>query len=230
MSIVSKKFVVGWASRAANLHLLAEPQSPANWKDPVKIPEYVREKEAKRLADAALMPIVGEVDEILILDQTADVVFHERRLTNPDIALEFTNFVAMHETYGGGDLYIPDEEISTKFFGLNARPLFRITALEVMSKYEKVKLPPRSWHNVPGVYDPYEMLVQSDQRRDIAITALCEHLNIEPGFNSAHARARTAYALCERAGLLERWLPTSAAASPSPRSKLLGLLSFERTA
>lgn len=86
---------VGWRSYGARPHLLEPPRAPSNYKDPVKIREYIDAENARAVERAATTPGAGALIEVVAIDlATGETVFASK--DSGDVSVDFASY---YETF-----------------------------------------------------------------------------------------------------------------------------------
>lgn len=100
-----------------------------------------------------------------------------------------------------------DTDPEAVFFGFNLKQVLRIAAFEILqlSGDDRVAVPVRLWHNPAGVYDPVDILLPANDRRDLDLYSLLRYFGIEATAQevaeSAERQAAVVSALVGRAQL-----------------------------
>jgi len=85
-----ERIYVGWVSEAGRADLLTAPKAPSNYKDPDKIKEYIKVKEAERSNRAASTPGAMNITRIVACADSDELVFSS---VGEDAVDDFVNFL-----------------------------------------------------------------------------------------------------------------------------------------
>jgi len=154
-------FCVGWTGQeVASSSALWRPSAPKNYTKEDTIRAWIEDHKA----DAPVLPFVGEVNDIWILDSAGNQVF-----TTPDI-VAFLRFADHHA--GFSNMGALDPEISPKavFVGFNVKQLFLSVAAELWDRGEQT--PFRFWHATPGLFDINDLLIPGALRNGFDVGSL----------------------------------------------------------
>jgi len=134
------------------------------------VPKSYKSDEAKRgwlddyMADAAVLPYVSEVSEVVVKDGDGKTVISTSDTTQ---FMKWANLVA-----GFSDMDALDSEAKMRavFVGFNVKLLFQSVSAELWSK--DVAVPFRFWHGTPGLFDINDLLIPGVLRNGFDVGSL----------------------------------------------------------
>lgn len=162
-------------------------------------------------------PMVGVLASAVILDKDGTCVYTQvlktGELSRARVALPLINF--LREAYPrqfATSLRYGDADPDASLFGFNLKQVLRIAAAEVLHRNtqvtdaERVVVPVKLWHNPVGVYDPFDVLLPSNDQKDLDLYSLLRYYNVETTAEelatSSLRQAETVKTLVERAQLV----------------------------
>ena len=179
----SKCFYSGFTARARaewRQYALA-PTAPSNYKDPVKIAQYVDDATAKQELLVQRTPLLARLTSVVLLDAGGNAVFQRAaadNLVNP-VAVPLAKFL-MDEFPDG--LEQQPGGMGSPLIGFDAKTLLRLMAFDIFSynrtnPADAVQLPINLWYSTAAV-DPYEALIRGDDRKDLDLGSLCDFFGL----------------------------------------------------
>ena len=166
-------FFVGWCGAVAEAAFdMWRPKAPKSYTKPESIATWIDEHRA----DAAILPFVGKLSTVYVLDRNGDVVHAG---SDPTRFLNFANGVGCFNAMKDFD---NEQAPHALFIGFNVKQLFQSVAMELMA--EQVSVPFRFWRSTPGLIDINDLLIPGDLRNGFDVGSLIQYLG--PNFIPAN--------------------------------------------
>lgn len=161
---------------------------PSNYKDPAKIEAKRQEIAANQEMAACKYPMTGVLDEVFVIDDDGNKVFHTTNRTPGQrggaapaffywMMQEFEHSFATSLRFG-------DTEAQALFFGFSIKQIFKITAYEIFaynqgkSTGERIAVPVRFWVNPQGAYDIRDVMLKTPEEKDVDFNAVMKYFGL----------------------------------------------------
>jgi len=119
---------------------------------------------------------------VVLFNQTAPEPGHRGTVAIPFLA----SLLNAYPTQFSDSLSRGDSEAQVVIFGFNIKEILRTVAFEVLG-YNKqqndfVQVPVRFWKDPVGVYDPVDVMLTADFKKDLDLWSLCRYfgINVNP--------------------------------------------------
>lgn len=158
-------------------------------------------------------PMAGMLASVHIVDANGDILYQQdtdATRTIGQVAVPFVSYLKEKYTNQfSHSLRSADISPDAHFFGFNLKQVLRIAAFEVFRYNQEngvdIDVPIRLWHNPPGVYDVKDILLSTNDQRDLDLYSLLRYFNVEANVEelstSALAQARVSRELAKRTQL-----------------------------
>ena len=161
---------------------------PSNYKDPQKIEAKRLEIAADQEADAQRYPMTGVLEEVFVMDDDGNKVFHTANRAEGargGCAPSFFYWITQQFPEQFADsLRFGDTIPEALFFGFSLKQLFKITAFEIFEYNrargtgERISVPVRFWVNPQGAYDVRDVMLKTPEEKDIDFNGLLAFFGI----------------------------------------------------
>jgi hypothetical protein len=157
-------FCVGWVGQVSPYcEALWQPQAPKSYTKSETIAAWI----ADTKSDAPILPYVGEVHEIVVLNSQGAPVF-----AGPNLEL-FLAWVDSCAGFSAMPAFAADIPVKAAFVGFNVKLLFLSIAATLWRRGDKL-VPFRFWHSTPGIFDINDMLIPGALRNGFDVGSLLD--------------------------------------------------------
>ncbi len=208
------EFFAGFLSTAAPdaLEFMQEPEAPSNYKKPEAIREFKDRARESFMDRAAFQGVTGGLVAVHVEDAGGRPVFSMANDNPGAVSCRLVHWLVQSEfddyPPGVGAAFTPRRRL----WGFGLDQMLRIAGLETLryGHLFNVPTPPlRLWYKNSGVFDPYEIITGSAERRAVSLAGVCRYLGLKvdadglnPESPAAHMNtAKIARLLTYRAGL-----------------------------
>jgi len=216
--------IVGYVAGAVDgvEEIIGEPPVPGSYKLPASIEKWRNDPElggkaaAKAIAEAAFCKVTGQLLSIFAIDPLKGLIFDSRQLgdspesANLSPAVAFATWL-LGERPGAFREYpsrLGSTENAVAFYGLDVKEFVRVLGIECqLNGYD---VPIGLWYQNEDCFDPYDMVVESERRNLLPLSALLACVGIKHSEDWSPHRdpeedARLAVELIHCFGLLPRY-------------------------
>lgn len=154
-------YCVGWVGSVSQAHAsLWQPSPPKSYTKAESIQNWIDEYRS----DANVLPFVGEISEVHVLDSTGKMVFNA-----PDMK-RFMQWADLQAGFSAIEPLNSEAEVKAVFLGFNVKLMFQSLAAEMWQK--DVAVPFRLWHGTPGLFDINDLLIPGVLRNGFDVGSL----------------------------------------------------------
>lgn len=181
-----------FGTRVVSVRDVEPGDPPANFKNTEAIANWRAKEAAKLRTEGALIPTVGSLAEVVILDLHGEVLLSLDDATGEPASVSRQLVIWLHEQTVTEDLstrYGPGESNFYDYVlvGFNLKNVFKVASMEVLTSNkttyvdDPIDVPVGLWHGSGLFVDPYEALVPSPHRGRVSMANLSQMFDVNIG-------------------------------------------------
>ena len=168
--IYAKALALGFVAEGARYELLDDPKAPSNY-GPEAASKYIMRAREERAKEAAFLPAVATLTEVLIVDQDNKTQFSAASRTIGTVAGDLFRWFVSElpmDNFLGGPGSIP-------LFGFYLPELLMIGGMEALACHgDSLRVPFELWRNARNAHDTLEYITSAEIRKKVGLGRLCQ--------------------------------------------------------